>query len=121
MDAAVLERDIHETAIILRNEIARAGQLASDVHIHEVFLSAETIISCLAYLISPIAEMEQRYRQKVMDAMLSGSNAKAEAHGKASEEYKEWRKHAALYKLGHEQLMLLKKFRNDLAMEKSNS
>ena len=116
-----MEKDIKETSIMLRNEIAKAGQLASDVDIHEVFLSAETIISCLAYLISPIAEMEQRYRQKVMDAMLSGSNAKAEAHGKASEEYKEWRKHAALYKLGHEQILLLKRFRTDLALEKQNA
>jgi len=117
------EHDIKETALLLRDEMAKATKLTSDVSLHTVFLSAETIISCLSYLISPIAEMEQRYRLIVVTKMTEPdmSHARAEAYAKSTDEYKEWRKYSALYDLGHEQLMLLKKFRNDLAMEKSNS
>lgn len=110
------EKDVLETAINLRNEIAKAQKITSDTDIHTVFLSAEYIISCLSYLISPIADMEQKYRIKAIpDA--EQSNSAAEAIAKSSNEYKEWRKYAALYELGHEQINLLKKFRDDLQKE----
>lgn len=110
------ELDIKETAITLRDEIAKAQELTSDVDIHAVFLSAETIVSCLSYLISPIAEMEQRYRKLAIPAQ-EESNAAAEARAKASDEYKEWRKYSALYDLGGEQIAVLKKFKDGLQME----
>lgn len=114
------EQDIKETAVMLRNEIGKAQELTSDVDLHTVFLSAETIISCLSYLISPIAEMEQKYRAMVVGEMSKPdtSVAKAEAVSKASDEYKNWRKHLMLYELGHEQVLLLKKFRDDLSKER---
>lgn len=106
-----------ELAVELRNEIARAKQLTTNSDVHEIFISAENIISTLSFLISPIADMEMAYRKKIVEYMLEDSHAKAEAKAKASEEYKEWRKFTALYDLAHEQLMLLKKFREDLQKE----
>lgn len=109
--------DIKEAGKELVNEIARANQITSDTDIHEVFLSAERIISWLAYLISPIADMEQKYR--IIAIPKEGqSNANADAIAKASDEYKEWRKFSALYDLGHEQVMLLKKFKENLELER---
>lgn len=110
------EQDIKETAITLRDEIAKAQELTSDVDMHTVFLSAETIVSCLSYLISPIADMEQRYRRLAIPVG-EESNAAAEARAKASDEYKEWRKYSALYDLGGEQIKLLKRFRDNLQEE----
>jgi len=120
------EQDIKETAILLRNEIAKSQNLTSDVDLHTIFLSAETIVSCLSFLISPIADMEQKYRQKIVELIFvpgakERSHAQAEAMAKASDEYKDWRKYSALYELGHEQIMLLKKFREDLSNERVRS
>lgn len=116
------EKDIQETAMLLRNEVAKSQKITSDVDLHTIFLSAEMIISCLSYLISPIADKEQKYRQLIVARMVDGdSHASAESKAKASDEYKEWRKYAALYDLGHEQIMLLKKFREDLQIERLNS
>ena len=109
--------DVKQSALGLRDEIAKANQITSDTNVHEVFLSAERIISWLAYLISPIAEMEQKYRMLAI-ASKDETNASAEARAKASDEYKEWRKYTALYELGHEQVMLLKKFKENLEMER---
>ena len=80
-------------------------------------MSAETIVSCLSFLIAPIADLEQKYRILALPTE-DESNAGAEARAKASDEYKEWRKYSALYDLGHEQIMLLKKFREDLTRER---
>lgn len=112
------EKDIKETAILLRDEIAKAQQITTDTDIHSVFLSAETIVSCLSYLISPIADMEQKYRTRIVVFMESGdSHAAAEAKAKAENEYKDWRKYSALYDLGHEQIMLLKAFGKNQNLE----
>jgi hypothetical protein len=109
--------DVKEAALGLRDEIARANKITSDTDVHEVFLSAERIISWLAYLISPIADMEQVYRIKAIPNPQQ-SNAEAGAIAKASNEYKEWRKYSNLYDLGHEQVMLLKKFKEHLEFER---
>ena len=110
------EQDIKETAILLRDEIAKAQKLTNNVDIHEVFLSAETIVSCLSYLISPIADMEQRYRKLAIPSE-EESNAAAEARAKASDEYKEWRKYERLYSLGEEQIKVLKAFSKNVNLE----
>lgn len=106
-----------QLAVELRNEIARSKELTTNTDISDVFLSAEFIISGLASLIGFIAELEQRYRQVVVKHMLEGSHARAEAIAKSGDEYKEWRKFKDLYDLAHEQVMLLKKFRDDLQRE----
>jgi hypothetical protein len=112
------EQEIKETAIMLRNEIAKAQQLTNDVDLHTIFLSAETIVSCLSYLISPIADMEQRYRLLVVGYMEKGdSNAAADAKAKASDEYKDWKKYTNLYELSEQQINVLKKFKDDLSKE----
>lgn len=110
------EQDIKQMALMLRDEIARAQKLTNDVDIHEVFLSAETIVSCLSYLISPIADMEQKYRRLSVPSE-EESNAAAEAKAKASDEYKEWRKYSALYELGHQQILVLKAFSKNVNLE----
>mgnify|MGYP001604973145 CR=1 FL=1 len=112
--------DIKNASKELVNEIAKANQITSDTDVHEVFLSAERIISWLAYLISPIADMEQEYRIKAIPTEKQ-SNANAEAIAKASDEYKKWRKYTALYELAQEQIMLLKKFKENLELERQRT
>jgi len=112
--------DYKETAKFLLSEIASAKNLISNSDMNGVFMSAENLISSLAYLITPLAELEQAYRKEAM-TIESESQAKAEARAKASDTYKEWRKLDNLINLSHEQVMLLKKFRDDLAMEKQRS
>ena len=113
--------EVKETAIALRNEILRSKEITTQADISDVFISAEFIISSLAFLIGPIADMEQAYRKLIAEGIKDGSHAKAEAMAKASDEYKEWRKYVGLYELGHEQVMLLKKFRDDLQREYQRS
>lgn len=107
-----------ETAKFLLSEIASAKNLISNSDMNGVFMSAENLISSLAYLITPLAELEQAYRKEAMTQDDKESQVKAEARAKASDTYKEWRKLDNLINLSHEQVMLLKKFRDDLAMEK---
>lgn len=116
----MISDDVKNAGKELVNEIGRASSITSDTDIHEIFMSAERIISWLAYLIGPIADMEQRYRMLAIPSK-DQSNASAEAIAKASNEYKDWRKFTALYELGHEQLMILKKFRDDLGLERRNT
>jgi hypothetical protein len=103
--------DVTETAKIVLAEVARAKQFTQTRQIGEIFLSAETIVSGLAYLLSPMLEAEQAYRIKrqshINDEMTA---AAAEAHAKASDEYKYWRKLEGVYDLGEQQIQLLKKF-----------
>lgn len=113
-----MNEEIQQLALDLRSEIGRAKELTSDTSFHEIFMSAETIIGILAYLISPIALLEQRYRTKIVEYMDEGdSHAKAEARAKAGDEYMEWRKYAGLVEIGNQQVLLLKKFRDLLAQE----
>lgn len=98
--------------------IARAKNYRSVTALDEIFFDAEAIVSSLAYLVGPKAELEQAYRLKIVTYMECGdSHAKAEAKAKATDEYKNWKKVEAVYELGHEQIMLLKKFKEDLAQE----
>lgn len=105
-----------ETAKFLLTEIAKAGDLIKN-DMNGIFMSAESIISSLAYLITPLAELEQAYRREATPIQ-DESQARAEARAKAGDIYKEWRKLDNLIELSKEQIMLLKKFRDDLAMEK---
>lgn len=103
--------DVTETAKIVLAEVARAKQFTQSQNIGAIFLSSETIISGLAYLLGAKLEAEQAYRIKRVKCINDGmSAAAAETHAKASDEYKAWRKLEGVYELGHEQIMLLKRF-----------
>jgi hypothetical protein len=103
--------DVSETAKVVLGEVARAKQFTETQQIGEVFLSAETIVSGLAYLLSAKIEAEQAYRIKRVKYINDGlSAAAAEAHAKASDEYVAWQKLEGVYNLGQEQIMLLKRF-----------
>lgn len=111
-----------ELALELRAEIGKARDITSDTDFSQVFLSAETIIGILAYLISPVQTLEQQYRQIILNNIATGDSvAKAEAKAKASQEYSDWKKMEKLCDLGHEQVLLLKKFANKLESEYDRS
>lgn len=100
----------------LVSEIGRAKSLTSDLDMQEVFLSAETIIGLLAYLIKPKNDLEHEYHVQALKRD-GESQSQATARAKASEVYRDWRKLSDLYDLAHEQVMLLKKFKEEIAME----
>src|SRR5437588_11724523 len=103
--------DIDETAKVVLSEIASAKHFTQTQQIGEIFLSAETIISGLAYLLSAKLEAEQAYRIKRQSHINEGMTAAAaEAHAKATNEYIRWRKLEGVYDLGEQQIQLLKKF-----------
>jgi hypothetical protein len=103
--------DVIETAKVVLGEVARAKQFTETRQIGEIFLSAETIISGLAYLLAAKVEAEQDYRIKRMKFINDGMTAAAaESHAKASDEYVQWRKLEGVYDLGEQQIQLLKKF-----------
>ena len=103
--------DVIETAKLVLGEVARAKQFTETKQIGEIFLSAETIISGLAYLLSAKVEAEQAYRIKRQLHINEGmSAAAAEAHAKATDEYAHWQKLEGVYELGVQQIQLLKKF-----------
>jgi hypothetical protein len=103
--------DVIETAKVVLGEVARAKQFTESQQIGEVFLSAETIVSGLAYLLGAKVEAEQQYRIKRLKCINDGmSAAAAEAHAKASDEYVKWQKLEGVYDLGVQQIQLLKKF-----------
>lgn len=115
----------------LVNEIGASRELTSNTDVNDIFLSAEKIIGLLAYLIKPLADLEQEYRKEALPIIITRplmkdgvtliqereSQSAAEARAKAGEIYKEWRKLDNLMKLSHEQLLILKKFRDDLSAE----
>lgn len=113
-----MNNDALDLAIELRKEIGKAKDLTTTTNMNEVFSSAENIIGILAYLISPLVEKEQKYRSLVVIYEEEGmTHAKAEAKAKASTEYADWKKFEMLYDLAHQQVMLLKKFKDKLEDE----
>jgi hypothetical protein len=60
-----------QTAKIVLAEVARAKGFSETQQLNEIFLSSETIISGLAYLLSPRLEAEQAYR-KLITAGIDG-------------------------------------------------
>lgn len=117
-----MNTEIESLALELRSLIGRSRTITDTTSFNEVFIVAEQIIGTLAYLISPIALLEQRYRQKVVEYMETGdSAAKANFKAKATNEYVEYIKYSALTDLAHEQIMLLKKFKNRLDDEYQHS
>jgi hypothetical protein len=103
--------DVTQTAKIVLTEVARAKGFSETQQLNEIFLSSETIISGLAYLLSPRLEAEQAYRKLITAGIDGGmSAAAAEAKAKASDEYVQWKKLEGVYELGQEQINILKKF-----------
>lgn len=113
IDPAILRE-----AIAVRDTIARARTYRTITQADDLFFDAEALISSLAYLTGPKAELEQTYRKKVVHYISTGESvAKAEALAKASDEYKWYKKIEAIYQLGEEQIKILKRFKEDLAQE----
>lgn len=118
----MLNTEIESLALELRTLIGKSRTVTDTTSFNEVFIIAEQIIGILAYLISPTALLEQRYRQKVVEYMSEGDSAtKANFRAKATDEYVEYIKYSALADLAHEQVMLLKKFKNRLEDEYHHS
>ncbi|MGY3406077.1 hypothetical protein ACVWZV_002190 [Bradyrhizobium sp. GM5.1] len=100
-----------ETAKVVLKEVGRAKMFYSSRQMNEIFLSAETIVSGLAHLLSAKLDAEQQYRIKRQGNIQDGMTAAAaEAHAKATDEYIYWRKLEGVYDLGEQQIQLLKKF-----------
>lgn len=117
-----MNEDINKLALDLRGMIGQARQIHDTTDFNSVFITAENIIGTLAYLISPLTHLEQKYRNKVVYFMEEGdSTAKAEAKARASDEYVEYKKYDMLYNLGHEQVLLLKRFTRNLELEHQRS
>ena len=99
-------------------EVAHARNLSTTSDIDEVFGSAETIIGLLAFLTGPLVEAEMAYRRLIVQFEDEGrSHASSEARARASDEYMIWRKMDSVKDLATEQLLLLKKFKEDLGKE----
>lgn len=114
--------EITQLALELRTNIGKSREITDTTSFNEIFILAEQIVGTLAYLISPIALLEQRYRQKVVEYMAEGDSAtKAQSRAKATDEYVEYIKYKALYDLGGEQVKLLKKFHSNLTEEYKRS
>ena len=103
--------DALKTAKVILGEIARAKQFTETKQVGEIFLSAETIVSGLAYLLGARLDAEQAYRIKRQAFIADGMTAAAaEAAAKATDQYIHWRKLEEVYELGVQQIQLLKKF-----------
>jgi hypothetical protein len=103
--------DVLKTAKVVLTEVARAKEFTETKQIGEIFLSAETIVSGLAYLLGAKLDAEKAYRVKRQSFIAQGMTAAAaEAQAKASDEYILRRKLEGVYDLGEQQIMLLKKF-----------
>lgn len=106
-----MNEDAREIAKVALAEIASAREYSKNPQPHDLFISAETLVSCLATLISPLMDCETAYRQKIALYVSEGdSNAKAETKARAGQEYKDWKKLQMVYELSQEQILLIKKF-----------
>jgi len=115
-DAVNVSRD-------LLREIQLSKGLYRDVvnHTH-IFNAAQKIIAFQSFLIGPISDLEQSYRRIVTSCIADGmSNAASDAHAKASDDYKAWRKIERVYSLADEQIKLLKKFSDKMSTDYQNS
>lgn len=113
-----MNEETRKTAQLILSEIAKSRNYSDTTAPHELFLACETIISGLAYLIGPKADLETKYRELIVKFMDEGdSHAKSEAKGKASKEYADYRKLEGIYEIGNQQILLLKKFKIDLQGE----
>lgn len=102
----------------VRNAIGRAKGYSEAKTPHDIWIDVENIVSSLAFLISPIADLETEYRQLIVKHMEEGdSHAASEAKARASEEYRDWQKAKGIYKLSEEQIKICKKFKDDIEDE----
>jgi len=117
-----MNEEITQLATELRNDIGRFRQITDQTSFNEAFILAANIQGTLSYLISPLMLLEQRYRQKVIEHKDKGnSSAAARDLAMAGEEYIEWKKYEMLYELGHQTVLLCKKFRDKLEDEYARS
>lgn|SRR3990167_2124293 len=99
-------------------EIGMAKRWTETSSMNELFLSAENLISNLAFLVGPLMDAESKYRQKVQKYISEDiSVAAAESKAKSEEEYVYWKKINLTYNLAEEQIRLIKKFSDKLSDE----
>jgi hypothetical protein len=113
-----MDKELHKSATDILAIIANSSRFSENRDFHELFLDAESLISGMAFLIGPVRDLEQKYRQEIVGYMSEGdSHAKAETKAKAGDTYKQYRKLEDVVELAKEQVMLLKKFKGDLETE----
>ena len=113
--------DVETTCKEILAEI-RSISFSTPSSVNELFFSAERLRGHLAYLGGPKLDAEQLYRQKILYHIEDGmSVAKAEAYAKAGKKYKDWKKIEMVFNSAESQILLLKKFKEDLAMEFNQS
>lgn len=122
-----MNQETKEVAKNLRDALGRLkvtqdrlnkGAFKKTPTVYEQFADAEFIIGTLSFLLSPKMQLEHEYRKLIVSFMAEGdSHAKAEARAKAEDVYLDWKKLEALYELAHEQIMLLKRFKDELDNE----
>jgi len=96
----------------------RSISFSTPSSVNELFFSAERLRGHLAYLGGPKLDAEQIYHQKVLYHVEDGDSvAKAQARSKAGDEYKTWKKIEMVCAQAESQILLLKKFKEDLAIE----
>ena len=113
-----MQEEIQKLALDLRNDIGKFREITDQTSFNEAFILAANIQGTLSYLISPLMLLEQRYRQKVVEFKDKGnSSAAARDLAMAGDEYIEWRKYEMLYELGHQTVLLCKRFKSKLEDE----
>ena len=107
-----MEKDYMKTAKELRDYLMTEAREPNEVlNPLEIYPRMEKINAWLSRLISPMIEAEVAYRTIVVALINSGETvSKAEAQGKITEEYKEWRKLQEVCKRGDEGIRILKKW-----------
>ncbi len=114
--------DATQTAKDILAEVGMAKKWTEIKNMDELFFSAETLISNLAFLVGPLMDAESKYRQKVQKYVSEDmSVAGAETKAKSEEEYLYWKKLQYAYELANSQIMLIKKFAQYLKEEYNRS
>lgn len=110
-----MDEETQATAKLILGEIARAKQYSKMPQPHDLFLSAETIISGMAYLVGPMLDFENAYKAQIVGYIDDGfSHNKAETKAQMGEAYKNYRKLKYVYDLGEMQTQMLKRFHSVL-------
>ena len=113
-----MNKDVEQTCKEILSEIGMARRFTEVKTYHELFISAETIISQLAFLLGPLMDAEVAFLKKVREYNEGGlSVAAAEVKAKTEEEYLWWKKIKGTYELADSQILLIKKFADKLQGE----
>jgi hypothetical protein len=114
--------DVDATVSVVLAEVQSARDYSQPRNVNDLFLSSETIISGLAYLVGPMLDAEQAYRARVQALIDEGASVSgAEARARSEDGYYVWKKIERACELGEQQIMILKKFGTLLESENRRS